>query len=724
MNNELNYNETNQELNIDSSESSIIIEEETPSISFDNEDIELSFISEENEIGFESPYSVGGGGTKDHSQLENLDFESSGHTGFQPAGDYALKDDIPTKTSELVNDKEFITNVVNDLANYYKKSEVYTKEEINELASTLQNVSISIVSSLPSTGKTNVIYFVSKTGSTNDVYDEWIYVNNAWEHIGSTQVDLTGYATEDWVKDQEYMPIPDFQEYINYFYYDTSEIDEMLDDYYTKEEIDAALEELPTGGTELTSGDNTIIEDNAINVYTNTGYKVIDKDMSYQSIIDSGTTGTTKMVYVDGKEIIILYDGSNKIRRSENGIDFDVITLPCACKQMAYNSTYKTLFGTDSSRYFIYSYDYGLTWNTISNSRASGVTMMDIGYGSGFKSYYRTTKEIVNWTFNSTDNTLGMNSRIASTIVPEFTAMINGTQFVWCNSAGTFKYGAGSNEGNFASLSGVTINLLKRVNDITMIGLKNNNKMYLLEQGNLITNYKWIEYTLLDTCTVNDIIFNPYDKTYYIFTDINTYYKTKDFETFTPIGENDNLRGLQGYFTSMGIQMTTPNHNELLLAPTRTKLENKAQEWDRALNKSLWVGKGLEEDEEGKVNAVGAGAYIGVNTNGIYLKEVDKWGLTQDILEGIYVAKGEGKGLFDPYEIENWFYSEEAFPTDTYKAVKFIFSQAGSFYDQANWETEYTVEQYEYGYLFYDDNMSIFKYVKLGNKSWLFNKGE
>ena len=30
----------------------------------------------------------GGGGSSDHSQLENLDYESSGHTGFQPAGDY------------------------------------------------------------------------------------------------------------------------------------------------------------------------------------------------------------------------------------------------------------------------------------------------------------------------------------------------------------------------------------------------------------------------------------------------------------------------------------------------------------------------------------------------------------------------------------------------------------------------------------------------------------
>jgi len=35
---------------------------------------------------------------------------------------------------------------------------------------------------------------VPKTGATNDVYDEYLYINNQWEMIGNTQIDLTGYA--------------------------------------------------------------------------------------------------------------------------------------------------------------------------------------------------------------------------------------------------------------------------------------------------------------------------------------------------------------------------------------------------------------------------------------------------------------------------------------------------------------------------------------------------
>ena len=40
---------------------------------------------------------------------------------------------VPTKTSDLTNDSGFITSSVNNLANYYKKSETYTQGEVNSL---------------------------------------------------------------------------------------------------------------------------------------------------------------------------------------------------------------------------------------------------------------------------------------------------------------------------------------------------------------------------------------------------------------------------------------------------------------------------------------------------------------------------------------------------------------------------------------------------------------
>lgn len=57
----------------------------------------------------------------------------------------------------------------------------------------ITGISFSIVQTLPSTGEAGVIYLVSNSGSGQNIYDEYIYVNNAFEKIGTTDVDLSGY---------------------------------------------------------------------------------------------------------------------------------------------------------------------------------------------------------------------------------------------------------------------------------------------------------------------------------------------------------------------------------------------------------------------------------------------------------------------------------------------------------------------------------------------------
>lgn len=111
---------------------------------------------------------------------------------------YALKSELPTKTSDITNDSGFITKSVNDLVNYYLKSETYTKTEVNSLISAISSMSFEVVQTLPASDiKTDVIYLVPKsTAQSQNVYDEYIYVNNAWEKIGDTQIDLSGYATK------------------------------------------------------------------------------------------------------------------------------------------------------------------------------------------------------------------------------------------------------------------------------------------------------------------------------------------------------------------------------------------------------------------------------------------------------------------------------------------------------------------------------------------------
>lgn len=104
----------------------------------------------------------------------------------------------PTKLSDLSNDSGFITNTVNNLTNYYLKSETYTQAEVDALISAIVTLNVLVVQTLPTQDiSTTTIYLVPKqTPETQDIYDEYIYVNNAWEHIGTTQIDLSNYYTK------------------------------------------------------------------------------------------------------------------------------------------------------------------------------------------------------------------------------------------------------------------------------------------------------------------------------------------------------------------------------------------------------------------------------------------------------------------------------------------------------------------------------------------------
>lgn len=75
---------------------------------------------------------------------------------------------------------------------FAKKSEVTT-----EIATAIGNITTfdtEVVQSLPQSGTEGTIYFVPNSHGTNDVYDEYMYISNAWEKIGSTAVDLSGYV--------------------------------------------------------------------------------------------------------------------------------------------------------------------------------------------------------------------------------------------------------------------------------------------------------------------------------------------------------------------------------------------------------------------------------------------------------------------------------------------------------------------------------------------------
>lgn len=57
----------------------------------------------------------------------------------------------------------------------------------------ITGISYSIVTNLPASGQTGVIYLIANSGSGTNSYDEYIWLGSSFEKIGTTDVDLSGY---------------------------------------------------------------------------------------------------------------------------------------------------------------------------------------------------------------------------------------------------------------------------------------------------------------------------------------------------------------------------------------------------------------------------------------------------------------------------------------------------------------------------------------------------
>lgn len=129
--------------------------------------------------------------------------------GGQLPSYYAKASDIPTDNSELENGAGYITGISSgDVTtalgytpyNASNPSGYQTASQVNTLIGNaiadIQGISYQVVTSLPSTGEAGVIYLISNSGSNPNSYDEYIYVNNKFEKIGTTDVDLSGYVQD------------------------------------------------------------------------------------------------------------------------------------------------------------------------------------------------------------------------------------------------------------------------------------------------------------------------------------------------------------------------------------------------------------------------------------------------------------------------------------------------------------------------------------------------
>lgn len=87
---------------------------------------------------------------------------------------------VPTKTSDITNDSDFQTGT-------------QVSSAIAAAVGQITSFEYQVVANLPATGETGVIYLVPSGGASPNVYNEYLWVNNAFEMIGSTEMDLSGY---------------------------------------------------------------------------------------------------------------------------------------------------------------------------------------------------------------------------------------------------------------------------------------------------------------------------------------------------------------------------------------------------------------------------------------------------------------------------------------------------------------------------------------------------
>lgn len=70
------------------------------------------------------------------------------------------------------------------------------KKYVDDAIKGVTQFDFQVVDSLPATGVKGTIYLVAHAHGAQDGYDEYIYVNDGWEKIGNTDIDLTDYATK------------------------------------------------------------------------------------------------------------------------------------------------------------------------------------------------------------------------------------------------------------------------------------------------------------------------------------------------------------------------------------------------------------------------------------------------------------------------------------------------------------------------------------------------
>ena len=255
--------------------------------------------------------------------------------------------------TDLANINQLITDLDTDLSNHTSDTVVHVTQDDKDLwNATLQNAkdyakklfdgvtsfTIEIVDTLPTEDiKSMTIYFIrNEHDNESDYYEEYMYINNKWEIIGSTYVNLAPYLLKtDFEKYQQeitdkfakyntsdeitnilkdYLLTPDFNNIIK-DYLTTQTFNDTIKNYITTQTFDDTIKNYTT-----TEALQKILEEYAKteDIHTHENKDIIDK----LSESDDGNLlfNGQEIKGGSGSDITISEEANNAIQQKDDGI--------------------------------------------------------------------------------------------------------------------------------------------------------------------------------------------------------------------------------------------------------------------------------------------------------------------------------------------------------------------------------------------------------------------
>lgn len=338
------------------------------------------------------------------------------------------------------------------------------------------------------------------------------------------------------------------------------------------------------------------VEDD-VQTFTDTADKINDNEIYLKKLDD--VEGKWRVLKLESEVILIWQIGSKIYYRSTNGgLDNMKMESPYAIMDIIQDNNLLKCVTNDKK--ILHSSDDGLTWES-------------------YDTYYDTYDGIIKasskdnvYLINSVDGFIGnknpTNYNTAGVTEIGIQNVIytkKGTYLICTNSNGSvWKYSTGSSfvdmDSSYKLAIQENINSFLDLND--ELYLLPVNKNYIYKYVNVTTYFSlknyWEKIELPIDCTVTDIIYNRFDKAYYLLNDKCNYLKTTDFVNFEVINLND-IRGGYGTRSLEGlIYGTLDSSDNLVIAPARDKIENRLQKIKFDLDKTKWTGDGLATDGE------------------------------------------------------------------------------------------------------------------------------